>query len=79
LPIAKSCILENRNATIYHSPIRQNELTGFGAKLINQPIVIDDKIITSWNPSTAVNVAFILLEKLTTKQNSDKVRLLMGF
>jgi 4-methyl-5(b-hydroxyethyl)-thiazole monophosphate biosynthesis len=36
-------------------------------------------MITSWNPSTAVDVALLLLEHLTTKKNADKVRQLLGF
>ena len=40
---------------------------------------MDDKIITSWNPFTAINVALLLLEHLTDKDNSEKVRKLMGF
>jgi 4-methyl-5(b-hydroxyethyl)-thiazole monophosphate biosynthesis len=54
-------------------------LQGFGVNVINQPIVIDDNMITSWNPSTAVDVALLLLEHLTTKSNADKVRHLLGF
>jgi len=45
----------------------------------NEPIVIDDHIITSWNPSTAIDVALILLEWLTSKQNADYIREIMGF
>jgi len=47
--------------------------------VINEAIVIDDNVITSWNPSTAVNVALLLLEQLTTKNNADNIRKLMGF
>lgn len=47
--------------------------------MINEPIVIDDNIITSWNPSTAIDVALILLEMLTSKQNADYIRWMMGF
>jgi 4-methyl-5(b-hydroxyethyl)-thiazole monophosphate biosynthesis len=54
-------------------------LKEFGVNVIHQPIVIDDNIITSWNPSTATDVAFMLLENLTTKNNADKIRQLMGF
>jgi 4-methyl-5(b-hydroxyethyl)-thiazole monophosphate biosynthesis len=54
-------------------------LKGFGVKVINQPIVLDNNMITSWNPSTAVDVALLLLEHLTSKNNADKVRQLMGF
>lgn len=41
--------------------------------------VRDDQIITSWNPSTAFDVAFLLLELLTTRKNADQVRALLGF
>ncbi|HLO59869.1 MAG TPA: DJ-1/PfpI family protein [Bacteroidales bacterium] len=79
LPVAKSGILINKNATVYDSVKRRKELLEFGANVLDQPIVLDDNIITSWNPSTAINVALLLLELLTSKANSDKVRKLMGF
>ncbi len=79
LPIAKSGVLKGKNATTYNSLIRREALKGFGVNVINQPIVIDDNIITSWNPYTAINVALLLLEHMTTKDNTEKVRQLMGF
>jgi len=80
LPIAKSGILHNKNATTYSKKeIRLETLRGFGAQVIHKPIVIDDNIITSWDPSTATEVAFILLEILTSKENANKIRHLMGF
>jgi len=42
-------------------------------------IVVDNNIITSFNPSTAFDVAFKLLEMLTSKENCDNVKRLMGF
>jgi len=36
-------------------------------------------VITSWNPSTATDVAFLLLEQLTSKNQSDFIREIMGF
>ena len=39
----------------------------------------DNNLITSNGPSTAVDVAFVLLEALTSKENTLKVRNLMGF
>jgi 4-methyl-5(b-hydroxyethyl)-thiazole monophosphate biosynthesis len=47
--------------------------------LTEGPIVRDGNIITSWNPSTAVDVALMLLEMLTTKQNADIIKNRMGF
>ena len=79
LPLGKSGILKNKNGTVYNSPIRREALKGFGVNVIHQPIVIDDNVITSWDPSTAIDVALLLLENLTTKNNADKIRQLMGF
>ena len=79
LPIGKSGILEGKNGTTYNSAIRREALNAFGVNVINKPIVMDDKIITSWNPSTAVDVALLLLEHLTSKTNADKIRHLLGF
>lgn len=82
LPIGKSGILAGRNATTYNlnNSKRQKQLAEFGANIIyNEPIVIDKNIITSYNPSTAFDVAFKLLEMLTSKENCDNVKYLMGF
>ncbi|PLX15128.1 MAG: DJ-1 family protein [Salinivirgaceae bacterium] len=79
LPLAKTGVLKNKNATTYNSPKRREALKDFGANVLHQPIVFEDNIITSWNPSTAVDVAFLLLEHLTSKENAENVRKLMGF
>ncbi len=80
LPVGKSGILANRKGTTYNiKGIRQQTLSSYGVKVINEPVVVEDKIITSWNPSTAVDVAFTLLEMLTTRDNAMYVRKIMGF
>lgn len=82
LPIGKSGVLAGRNATTYNlnNGIRQAQLSSFNVNVLpNEPIVIDKNIITSYNPSTAFDVAFILLEMLTTKENCNYVKKLMGF
>jgi len=79
LPLGKSGVLKDKKGTTYNSVVRREALQGFGVNVINQPIVMDDNMITSWNPSTAVDVALLLLEHLTTKNNADKVRQLLGF
>jgi 4-methyl-5(b-hydroxyethyl)-thiazole monophosphate biosynthesis len=79
LPLGKSGVLKDKKGTTYNSTIRRKALQGFGVNVINQPIVIDDNMITSWNPSTAVDVALLLLEHLTTKNNANKIRQLLGF
>jgi 4-methyl-5(b-hydroxyethyl)-thiazole monophosphate biosynthesis len=79
LPVGKSGALTNRNATTYIG-LRQAQLSEFGVNVIaDEPIVIDKNIITSYNPSTAFDVAFKLLELLTSKENCDNVKKLMGF
>ncbi|MDA3867276.1 MAG: DJ-1/PfpI family protein [Salinivirgaceae bacterium] len=79
LPLGKSGALKNKKGTTYNNPKRREALRAFGVNVLNQPIVIDDNMVTSWNPSTAVDVAFLLLEHLTTKENVGEVRKLMGF
>ena len=81
LPLGKSGILQGRNATTYNKKegVRQKTLAEFGAKVLNEPIVIDRNIITSWNPSTAMGVAFELLKRLTSSEQSRRIQELMGF
>lgn len=79
LPVAKSGILTGKRATVYNMESRRKALAEFGAIVVNVPIVNDDQIITSWNPSTAIDVALLLLEQLTSRQNANKIRELMGF
>jgi 4-methyl-5(b-hydroxyethyl)-thiazole monophosphate biosynthesis len=81
LPLGKSGVLENKKATTY--PLmdgkRQNQLRGFGVQVVQQPIVVDDNIITSYGPQTAPGVAFQLLEILTSKEKADAVKAAMCF
>lgn len=80
LPLGKSGILKDKKGTTYNKKtIRQETLKGFGVNVVHEPIVVDDSVITSWNPSTAVDVALLLLELLTSKTNADYIREIMGF
>ncbi|MBC5839754.1 DJ-1/PfpI family protein [Flavobacterium muglaense] len=79
-PIAKSGILEGKKGTTYNqNPVRQETLRNMGVNVVNEPIVLETNIITSWNPSTAMDVAFLLLEKLTNKENTNLIKKKMGF
>jgi len=81
LVLGKSGIL-GRKATTYNlnNRKRQKQLAEMGANVLpDQPIVIDRHVITSYNPSTAFEVAFTLLETLTSQENANNVRRLMGF
>ncbi len=81
LSVGKSGVLENRKATTYHlrDGYRQKELREFGVQVVNEPVVIDDNIITSYCPETASSVAFKLLEKLTSTEQMEVVKRAMGF
>lgn len=55
---------------------RQKELAEYdGITVINEPIVVDENIITSYCPQTAVEVAFKLLEMLTDQNVTGKTSL----
>ena len=81
LPVGKSGVLQNRKATTYHlnNGQRQKQLKAFGANVINEPLVIDENIITSYCPQTAPYVAFKLLELLTSRQLMEIVKSKMGY
>ncbi|EQG20854.1 DJ-1/PfpI family protein [Clostridioides difficile DA00114] len=80
LPVGKSGVLKNRKATTYHlkNGKRQRQLSEFDVNVVNEPIVVDKNIITSYCPETAPHVAFKLLEMLTSKEQMDEVKLAMG-
>ena len=80
LPVGKSGVLLGKKGTTYNKgPIRQATLSSYGVQVINEPVVEDDLIITCWNPSASVDVAFRLLELLTSTQNANHVKDIMGF
>ena len=81
LPVGKSGILNGKNGTTYNmnNGIRQAQLREFGVNVVNKPMVVEGNIITSWNPSTATDVALKLLELLTSRENADHIRKIMGF
>jgi 4-methyl-5(b-hydroxyethyl)-thiazole monophosphate biosynthesis len=80
--LAKSGILNGIKATTYHlhNGVRQKELAEYdGVTVINEPVVTDGKIITSYCPETAVKVAFKLLEMLTNKDITVAIKEMMGY
>jgi len=80
LPLGKSGVLKNRKATTYHlGDGSQEKLAEFLVDVVNEPIVMDKNIITSYCPETAPRVAFKLLELLTSKEQMEVVRKAMGF
>ena len=81
LPIGKSGVLAGRNATTYHllDGYRQKELKDFGINVINEPVVTDDNIITSYCPQTAPTVAFELLRRLIGDEKVNVIKNGMGY
>lgn len=81
LPIAKSGVLKNRKATTYHlnGALRQKQLAKFGVNVVNERVVIDDNIITTFCPETAPDAAFELLRKLVGDEKMLTVKHAMGF
>ena len=81
LPIGKSGVLANRKATTYHLQDGhwQKKLKEFGVDVVNEPVVVDGNIITSYCPETAPAVAFELLKRLTSEEEMTVVKTAMGF
>jgi Putative intracellular protease/amidase len=81
LPIAKSGVLNQRNATTWdlNNGTRRNQLADFGVKVQDEQLVVDNNIITSTGPATSLDVAFKLLEMLTNIENVIEVKTNMRF
>lgn len=81
LAVGKSGVLNGRKATTYHlkDAYRQKQLAEFGASVINERIVVDKNIITSYCPETAPDVAFELLKQLIGTDGMEEVRQAMGY
>lgn len=80
LPLARSGVLVNRRATTCNiGNAKLEELRSYNVDVLSDLIVTDENLITSCNTSTAPDVAFLLLELLTTKEQSNYIRSIMGF
>lgn len=81
MPLGKSGVLKNRKATTYHlkNGYWQKKLKKFGVNIVNEPVVVDDNIITSYCPETAPKVAFELLKMLTSEEEMTEIKKAMGF
>ena len=81
LPLGKSGVLKNRKATTYHlnNGHRQKQLAEFGVNIVNERVVTDNNIITSYCPETAPDVAFELLRKLVGSEKMLIVKRAMGY
>lgn len=80
-PLAKSGVLKNKKATTYHlrGGYKRDELANFGIELGDEWLVVDDNIITSSCPKTAPDVAFQLLQMLSSTEKALEVKEAMGY
>lgn len=80
LAIGKSGILQGKKGTTYDkNDIRFETLKSFGVNAQRKPVVEDSNVITCWDPSTGVDVAFMMLEKLTSSRQAAFIKQIMGF
>ncbi|MFJ3484739.1 DJ-1/PfpI family protein [Pseudomonas sp. NPDC090202] len=81
LCLGSAGVLKGRNATTYHQVggKRKAQLLESGAQFIDRPVVVDGRFITSSGPGTATEVAFLLLEQLSSAENATYVRQKMRF
>lgn len=68
LVLAKTGVLDNRRATIY--PGMEREIP----RPRNGKVVVDEHIITSQGPGTAIDFALTLVEKLVGKEAAERVK-----
>jgi len=77
LAIAETELLNNYKATTYKGK-RQIELAGFGVNIIDTDIVYDKKILSCSTPAFGLDIAFKLLEILTSKNEYEQTRKWFG-
>ncbi len=80
-PVAKSGVLKGRMGTTYDltDVYGRDYLADFGVNVQDKHVVIDENIITSTGPATGLEVAFKLLEMLTSAKNVAEVKKYMRF
>jgi 4-methyl-5(b-hydroxyethyl)-thiazole monophosphate biosynthesis len=76
IALGQAGVLKGKRATTYHQVggKRKQQLEQTGAKFVDFPVVQDQNIITSTGPGTAIEVAFLLLESLTSAENVKALR-----
>lgn len=76
LALGAAGVLKGRQATTYHQPggKRKAELESYGARFLDEPVVVDGPFISSTGPGTAIEVALELVAALSTPAFADDLR-----
>ena len=69
--LAAAGLLQGRKATSYPGVLESMDLAK--TTVLEQPVVVDDKVITSRGPGTAMDFALELIEKLGGREARDAV------
>ncbi len=79
--LGEAGILSGRCATTYNQigGRKQKQLSKYGCKIVNESVVIDGNLISSYGPATATEVAFIMLEDFAGRKVKEEVKLMMGY
>jgi 4-methyl-5(b-hydroxyethyl)-thiazole monophosphate biosynthesis len=76
LPVADAGLLRARRATTYpHSRYHDNKerLKAGGAVVVDEHVVMDDRIISCDGPGASLEVAFLLMESLIGRGMAEEV------
>lgn len=81
IALLEAGILKNKKATTYLLDNKRyfDQLKNLGAIPIEKNIVIDENIITTSNPNSAMIIALYLLKKLSSKKNMENISYNMGY
>lgn len=81
IALGEAGILKGKRATTYFLDNKRyfNQLEKYGAISVMETIVQDENIFTTANPESALIMGFKLLEKITSKENMEKVAFNMGY
>jgi len=80
LPVAEAGLLKGKRAATYPYSRHHdnfNRLGELGAVVMDTPMAVDNRIISSKGPGTSLQVAFRLLEGLLGREHSEEVQRLM--
>jgi 4-methyl-5(b-hydroxyethyl)-thiazole monophosphate biosynthesis len=82
LPIADAGLLKGKKATTYPFSLHHDNigrLKANGAIVVDEPVVLDDRIISCGGPGSALEVAFLLMECLMGPESTREIRKFMMY